>query len=329
LLKILSPSTALWKQVLRTNFFDSAKLANYLELSEEQRKLIATNSRFPLNLPLRLAQKVEKGNLDDPILKQFLPVTNEYETSKDFLPDPVGDNLCRKEAKLLQKYHGRVLLLCTSACAMNCRFCFRQHFDYDVKDKSFDEELAFIAADDTINEVILSGGDPLSLDDRILSHLLQGIAEIPHVHKVRFHTRFPIGIPERIDASFLSMLREVPFQVWFVIQSNHARELDQDILNALKSIQKLGIPVLNHTVLLRGVNDDVDVLAALFERLVDHGIFPYYLNHLDRVQGAAHFDVPEAEGISLIEKLSARLPGYAVPKYIKEIPGAAGKTRII
>lgn len=168
-----SQQIAIWKQVLRTNFVDSAKLADFLELSGEQRQVIAACSRFPLNLPLRLAQKIEKGNLDDPILKQFLPVLQELDSASNFVLDPVGDGLCRKESKLLHKYHGRVLIVCTSACAMNCRFCFRQHFDYDVKDKSFDEELAFIAAHETINEVILSGGDPLSLDDRILSNLFQ------------------------------------------------------------------------------------------------------------------------------------------------------------
>lgn len=330
MLKTLPPSSiAIWKKILRQNFVDSDKLADFVELSAQQRQQIASHSRFPLNLPLRLAQKIEKGNLDDPILKQFLPLREEQNTDPSFLIDPVGDNHCRKESKLLQKYLGRVLLVCTGACAMNCRFCFRQNFDYDVKDKLFEEELGYIAADKTINEVILSGGDPLSLDDRILSSLLQEIARIPHVRKVRFHTRFPIGIPERIDASFLAMLREVPQQIWFVVHTNHARELDQDILDALKSIQMLGIPVLNHTVLLRGVNDDADVLAELCEKLVDHGIFPYYLNQLDRVQGAAHFNVSETEGKALVVALAARLPGYAVPKYIKEIPGATGKTRIL
>lgn len=285
--------------------------------------------RFALNLPFRLASKIEKGNIEDPILKQFLPVVDENHVDPSFNLDPVGDGICRKSSKLIHKYHGRVLLVCTSACAVHCRYCFRQNFDYDVRGKTFDDELALISEDTSINEVVLSGGDPLSLDDRILSQLLERLSRMPHVRKVRFHTRFPIGIPERIDDSFLGILRDVPLQFWFVVHVNHPRELDRDVLVALKSIQKIGIPVLNQSVLLRGVNDSVEVLEELYGTLVDHGIFAYYLHQLDRVQGAAHFEVTEERGKQLIRELEARMPGFAVPKYVKEIAGAPGKTHIV
>jgi EF-P beta-lysylation protein EpmB len=319
----------LWKQLLLHNFVDIKKLADYLELNETQRATLLMGSRFSLNLPLRLARKITKGDLTDPILRQFLPTLTETIQQPSFIPDPVGDSACRKGQKLLQKYQGRVLLVCTSACAMHCRYCFRQNFEYSTKDKSFDEELKLIAEDPSINEVILSGGDPLSLSNQMLQSLLERLALIPHIRKIRFHTRFPIGIPERIDEGFLEILKAIPLQFWFVIHSNHPRELDSDVLAALKSIQKLGIPVLNQFVLLRGVNDDIHVLYDLCHLLVNHGVMPYYLHQLDRVKGAAHFEVSVNEGKELIQALEKRLPGYAVPKYVAEIPGMPAKTPLM
>jgi EF-P beta-lysylation protein EpmB len=257
-----------------------------------------------------------------------LPVDEEYVSVSAFSSDPVGDGACRIGQKLLSKYQGRVLLLATSACAMHCRFCFRQLFDYDVTDKLFEDELQIIAEDPSINEVILSGGDPLSLDNKILGSLIERIAFIPHVRKLRFHTRFPIGIPERIDEGFLEILANCPLQVWFALHVNHSTELDADILKAMKSIQRLGIPVITQTVLLQGVNDDVDTLVGLCSDLVDNGIMPYYLHQLDRVEGSAHFEVPEECGKQLITEMARRLPGYAVPRYVREIPGMPNKTFI-
>ena len=281
--------------------------------------------RFVLNLPFRLAAKIQKKNLDDPILRQFVPLQDEEVMDPNFKKDPVADALSCKTPKLLHKYAGRVLLVVTSACAMHCRYCFRQNFAYDSSHKEFEHELDFIAKDSSIHEVILSGGDPLSLDDQILDSVLQRIAAIPHVRKIRFHTRFPVGIPERIDAPFLAVLEKVPIQMWFVIHANHPRELDSDVLAALKIIQKLGIPVLNQSVLLKGVNDNADILIELSKKLSDHGIIPYYLHQLDQVQGAAHFEVKEDQGLDLISALKIQLPGYAVPKYVREIPGMPSK----
>lgn len=327
LVQLGNPSV--WKKILRSNFTNIKLLADFLELDETQRKKTVSNSKFALNLPYRLAQKIVKGTLDDPILKQFLPMDEETYVSSDYILDPVGDGSCRIAQKLLHKYNGRMLLLCTSACAMHCRYCFRQHFDYEVGTKIFEEELEVIRQDESINEIILSGGDPLSLDDRILRNLLTNLAAIPHIKKVRFHTRFPIGVPERIDTSFLEMLESIPLQFWFVVHVNHPNELDVDVLKAFKSLQKLGIPVLNQFVLLRGINDDVNVLTKLCGILADHGIVPYYLHQLDRVQGAMHFEVTEAEGLRLVEEIAKRLPGYAVPRYVKEISGMPGKTPIV
>ena len=317
-----------WRQIQRQNFTQWEKLADYLELDDLQKREILQNSRFVLNLPIRLARKIEKGNLDDPILRQFLPTVSETIETTGFVSDPVGDHACRRSSKLLHKYQGRVLLVTTSACAMHCRYCFRQNFDYDVEDKTFREELEVIANDNTIKEVILSGGDPLSLSNRNLEALLDRIAAIPHINRLRFHSRFPIGIPERIDEDFLEMIDRSPHQVWFVIHCNHPNELDKEIFERLNALRKLGVNVLNQAVLLRGVNDDVETMAELCETLTDHGIFPYYLHQLDRVQGASHFEVSREEGLELIDQLIQRLPGYAVPKYVQEISGEPSKTPI-
>lgn len=304
------------------------KLADFLLLDEQQRRCILQKPAFPLNLPLRLAQKIQKGTLEDPILKQFLPVAAEKEEVPGFVGDPVGDRLSQRSLRLLQKYRGRALLVCSGACVMNCRFCFRQNYAYDDEDKSFDREVELISRDPTIHEIILSGGDPLSLGERALGSLLNRLSAIPHVLRLRFHTRFPIGIPERIDEEFLSMLSRIPQQVFFVIHCNHPRELDADIFARLRSLKALGVVLLAHTVLLRGINDNLETLEELFQNLANQGILPYYLNQLDRVRGAAHFEVPEATGSLLLAQLRARLPGYAVPKYAKEVAGEPNKVPI-
>ncbi len=302
------------------------RLADFLQLTPTQREVIDSHSEFPLNLPLRLAQKIVKGTLDDPILRQFLPMKEERKRVPAFVQDPVADVSFRRESKLLHKYEGRALLICTSACAMHCRYCFRRHFDYEGTDRPFHQELALIAQDESLQEIILSGGDPLSLSNERLGELMDALSAIPHVKRIRFHTRYPIGIPERIDEGFLQMLRKSVKQVWFVVHINHPRECDADIFERLKAIQRIGCPVMNQAVLLRGVNDRASTLKELSEVLVNQGVIPYYLHQLDRVNGAAHFEVDEEEGRALIEEIAKSLPGYAVPKYVKEIPGEMGKT---
>lgn len=314
-----------WRQIQRQNFTDWKRLSAFLELDTAH---VLQHPDFPLNLPLRLAQKIKKNTFDDPILRQFLPTRAELKTVLGFNSDPIGDLSARKEKKLLHKYKGRALLVCTSACVMNCRFCFRQNFPYETQEKSFDAELQTIAKDPSISEIILSGGDPLSLSDQTLGSLISSLSKIPHLKKLRFHTRFPIGIPERINARFLDILESTHLQVVFVLHCNHPDELDKEVIASIKKIQFLGIPALNQTVLLKGVNDSVPILKMLMEKLTDSGIIPYYLHQLDKVQGAAHFEVSEEKGVSLVQQLSCELPGYAVPRYVKEILGEPGKTRL-
>ncbi len=318
---------SLWRQVQRDNFTDWKKLLAFLQLDMiEAEKVLLKSSKFPLNLPLRLAQKIAKGNWKDPILLQFLPTLEETKSSPLFVLDPVGDGSSRTKPKLLHKYHGRALLICTGACAMHCRYCFRQHFDYENGDKLFKEELEEIAKEPSLSEILLSGGDPLSLSNAQLEHLLKELCSIPHVKRIRFHTRFPMGIPERIDEDFLKLLSSCSKQIIFVVHCNHPNEFDAEIFKSLKKIQLLGIPVLTQSVLLRHINDNVETLKDLCLLLTDNGIMPYYLHQLDRVQGAEHFEVPEEKGKRLLAQLGALLPGYAVPKYVRETAGQSGKT---
>jgi EF-P beta-lysylation protein EpmB len=314
----------LWRQIQRANFTRFEPLADFLELSESLRKKILAQPRFAINIPQRLAAKMAKNTLDDPILRQFVPLQEELESTPGFALDPVQDNSFKKSKKLLHKYEGRALILASGACAMHCRFCFRQNFPYETEDKSFDKEIAYLKDHPELSEVILSGGDPLSLSDATLQDLFQSFDAIPHLKRIRFHTRFPIGIPERIDDSFLGILASSSKQIIFIIHSNHPRELDLDVLSALKKIQTLGIPVLNQSTLLKGVNDDEKTLLALSEALIDGGILPYYLHELDPVQGGGHFAT--SKGPQLIRHLQDRLSGFGVPRLVREEPGKPSKT---
>lgn len=319
-----------WQTIFRTNIRSVDQLADRLELTPSQRALLLDRPRFALNIPERLVNKMAKGTLDDPLLRQFVALKEEEILSPTFQIDPVGDCNKRRVGQLLHKYQGRVLLICSSACAMHCRYCFRQNFDYAIQDHLFEEELATIASDPSIREVILSGGDPLALSDHTLEKLLKSLSAIPHVEMVRFHTRFPIGIPERIDASFLALFEQIPrLRFWIVIHANHPRELDLEVLASLAALQQKGVILLNQAVLLKGVNDDLPTLYELCYQLAKHGVLPYYLHQLDRVQGSSHFEVPESQGLALMAGLRESLPGYAVPRYVREVAGEKSKTSII
>lgn len=322
-----SESIPLWRQIQRNNFSRIESLLDFLQLTLEQRKQILIKPNFPFNLPVRLAEKIEKGTLNDPIFKQFVPVINESDESFGTL-EPIQDQKFRQSQKLLQKYNGRALLLASGACAMHCRYCFRQNFPYEREEKGFEKEIAHLALNPTISEIILSGGDPLSLSDGTIARLFNDLEAIPHIRRIRFHTRFPIGIPERIDASFLSILRSSSKQIYFIIHSNHAIELDSEVLARLKNIQTLGIQILNQSVLLKGVNDDEMTLLLLCEKLVNNGILPYYLHLHDPVKGTGHFDVSKERGEELIQFLQAHLSGYGIPHLVREEPGKSSKTFI-
>jgi EF-P beta-lysylation protein EpmB len=250
----------------------------------------------------------------------------------DFTTDPVGDRLAKRTPGLLHKYNGRVLLVTTGACAIHCRYCFRRHYPYAETPRGIEAwqpALAAVADDDSVHEVILSGGDPLTLVDSLLAELTIRLAEIPHLRRLRLHTRLPVLIPERVTDDLLSWLRGTRLVPWVVVHVNHPAELDKPVGEALTRLIDAGIPVLNQAVLLRGVNDDLETLVELSERLIQLRVMPYYLHQLDRVAGAAHFEVPVEMGRVLIEQMRARLPGYAVPRYVEEVLGAPYKVNLV
>jgi EF-P beta-lysylation protein EpmB len=260
-----------------------------------------------------------------------LPIEAELNPVPGYHADPVADAAATVVPGLLKKYAGRALMITTGACAVHCRYCFRRHFPYAEAPHSLEAwKPAFeaLAADTSIHEVILSGGDPLMLADPLLAALAQRLANVQHIRRLRVHTRLPIMIPERVTTELIDWLRGTRLVPWMVVHANHAAELDRQVGEALAQLVDAGIPVLNQAVLLRGVNDAADVLAELCERLIELRVQPYYLHQFDRVAGAAHFEVPEAEGLRLMAELRRRLPGYAVPQYVRETPGAASKEPI-
>jgi EF-P beta-lysylation protein EpmB len=268
------------------------------------------------------------GDPHDPLLLQVLPRAEEAGAAMNFVSDPVGDLDAALAPGLLHKYHGRVLLVTTGVCAIHCRYCFRRHFPYETTPRTLEAwrpAIRQIAADRSVEEVILSGGDPLTLVDSLLERLVGELAGISHLKRLRVHTRLPVVIPERVTDEMLGWITGSRLAPIVVVHVNHAREVSDDVATALTKLILGGVPVLNQTVLLRGVNDDIESLVELSRALVNLRVMPYYLHQLDRVAGAAHFEVPVKRGIELIEQLRARLPGYCVPRYVQEIAGEASK----
>lgn len=320
-----------WQTALAAAVRDPFELIHLLELEEQGAEVsLAAARQFRLLAPHSYIRRMKKGDWQDPLLRQVLPLALEMESASGFLSDPVGDAAAMVSDGVLHKYQGRVLLVTTGACAIHCRYCFRRHFPYSAANPARDqwqEALSYIADNTDITEVLLSGGDPLTLSDERLSFLCERIAAIKHVQRIRLHTRLPIVLPERIDERLLTGIRQLNKQVIMVTHANHANEFQDDEVQAgLKALREAGVLLLNQSVLLRGVNDNLPALAALSEALVAANILPYYLHILDRVQGAAHFEVPEAEARDLVKQLRLTVPGYMVPQLVREVAGEGAKT---
>lgn len=322
-----------WSKVLTKAFRDPIKLLEYLELDfQSYIDELQLDSQFKMLVPLSYAAKMKKGDWDDPLLRQVLPVKEEIIKTPGFISDPVGDLESEISPGLLHKYEGRVLLVTTGACPVHCRYCFRREFPYldSIPDKKhWQQTLEKIQQDNSIQEIILSGGDPLMLSDDRLQKMCSNIASIPHVTTIRFHTRVPIFLPERITPEFLSWLGKLDVNKVMVVHSNHANELDDKVGEALISLRECGVTLLNQAVLLKGINDSVEVLVPLLQRLFHYQVLPYYLHQLDRVQGSAHFEVDKKTALDLIESLRNRLPGYLIPRLVEEISGERSKQTIV
>lgn len=323
-------TTSDWQTALAQAITDPRQLLTALKLSPEQ-LLISDQAclDFPLRVPQGFVKRMQPGDPYDPLLRQVLPIRQELMLVAGFNRDPLKEQQVNPIPGLLHKYYGRVLLTMTGTCAIHCRYCFRRHFPYSDNNpgtQGWQQAMQYIAKDPSITEVILSGGDPLLIKDEPLSLLIKQLAEIKHVERLRIHSRLPIVLPERITDSLISCLTQTPLQPIMVIHCNHPKEIDASVKIAMKKFQTANITLFNQSVLLKGVNDDAKVLIALSKALFNIGVIPYYLHLLDRVQGAAHFEVSEKKARALYADIIKNLPGYLVPKLVREEAGAAAKS---
>jgi len=324
----LSPPGSDWRALWREAVTDPRELLALVGLAHLADRLPAGDAGFALRVPRGFVARMRKGDPLDPLLLQALPQLAEQDVVEGFSVDAVGDMAARSAQGVLHKYEGRALLVASGSCAINCRYCFRRHFPYGDEMAAagqWRKALEHVRQDRSISELILSGGDPLSLSTSKLEELTQGLAEIPRVTRLRIHTRLPVVLPERIDDTFIRWLAGLPLQKVVVLHANHANEFDGAVDAACARLRDAGATLLNQSVLLRGINDDAGVLAELSERLFAAGVLPYYLHQLDRVQGAAHFEVPDDRAQALVESVRHRLPGYLVPKLVREVGGEPSK----
>ncbi len=284
--------------------------------------------RFAMRVPASYIGRMRPGDPDDPLLRQVMPAPEESKNVEGYTDDPVGDSASVRGAGILQKYEGRALLMVTGACAVHCRYCFRRNFPYAehaLKSRDLDKALHLLNEDQSIKEVILSGGDPLTLTNTRLADLIAKLSTIPHLRRVRIHTRLPIVLPRRIDTGLVDCLDSSRQPVVIVVHANHANEIDTEVRAALAKLADHSALLLNQAVLLRGVNDSVSALVELCESLFEARVLPYYLHQLDPVKGAAHFQVEDSRARRLIGEVAGRLPGYLVPRLVREQAGAPTK----
>ncbi|WP_223826060.1 EF-P beta-lysylation protein EpmB [Spongiibacter pelagi] len=321
-----------WQTQLSGMIRDPAVLFERLGLNPaDQADFSQALEQFPFRVTEAFVAKMEAGNWRDPLLLQILPRGEEQLITPGYSNDPLGEAEANPVPGLIHKYHGRVLLIATSACAVHCRYCFRRSFPYSENAPSqteWQQALDYIADRPDIHEVILSGGDPLALSNSYLEKLITRIADIPHIRTLRIHTRFPLVLPARIEKELISLFQRTRLNVVMVIHCNHANEIDEDTTQALSQLKHAGVALLNQSVILRGVNDTAVIQCQLSHTLFQAGVLPYYLHLLDRVNGAGHFEVREEQAMTLLNELRNLLPGYLVPKLVREIAGEQSKTPV-
>lgn len=311
------------------SFSDPVSLLKYLELPLENfEDDIKARQLFPMRVPRSFAARMRKGDPQDPLFVQVFTSRNEFASAQGFSTDPLEEQN-NKQSGILHKYQNRLLLLVRGGCAVNCRYCFRRHFPYadnHLNKRQWQDALNYILANPQIDEVIYSGGDPLMAKDDFLAWLTKQVEAIPHIKRIRIHTRLPVVIPSRITTELISWFTQSRLKPVMVLHVNHANEIDETLAVAMQKLRQAGVTLLNQAVLLKGVNDTVSAQIALNEGLFEIGVMPYYLHVLDKVQGAEHFDLPDRAAKELMRELIKRQPGYLVPKLVREIGGQPGKT---
>lgn len=318
-----------WQQVLAESITDPEQLMASLGLNTTQHAINPTVlKQFSCRVPQPYFNRIEKNNPDDPLLKQVLPINQELEQTPGYSIDPLAEIQASPADGFLHKYHGRVLVPLTGACAINCRYCFRRHFDYGQHSLSptrWQNLLDYLQDNPEISEVIFSGGDPLIIKDPNLQKLIDQISALPQISTLRLHTRLPIVIPQRITHHLINMLHQCRLNIVMVVHCNHANEIDDLVTQTMLKLKATGVTLLNQSVLLNDINDDAHSLIQLSHRLFSAGILPYYIHLLDKVQGAAHFDVKPEKALNLIESIRSKLPGYLVPRLAQEVPNQSSK----
>jgi EF-P beta-lysylation protein EpmB len=330
---VASVDSITWQEQVSQSIRDPKKLLEWLDLDKKTIESLLggslkANYNFKLKVPYAYLRRIKKGDPNDPLLRQILPSKEELYAAPGYTKDPLGENKTNLIPGLVHKYEGRILLIVSSNCAVNCRYCFRRSFPYQDNKlgmREWQQALEYINKNKTITEVIFSGGDPLSISDTQLLWLTEEIAKIPHVQRLRVHTRLPVVIPDRITEDCLLWLTSTRLLTSLVIHSNHPKELDDTVESALKNLSEAGVILLNQTVLLAGINDSINILQELSERLYQMKVLPYYLHQLDKVEGASHFEVRDEVAKKLLVGLTAKLPGYLVPKLVREIAGMPSK----
>jgi EF-P beta-lysylation protein EpmB len=318
-----------WQQQLAKAVRSVDELLQLLQIPPGKAKIRPLQSDFPLRVPHGFIQRMTRGDSRDPLLLQVLPVALEMEEVAGFTQDPLHEVENMPVPGLLHKYPGRALLTMTGACAIHCRYCFRRHFSYGEANPApghWQPAIEYLAQHPDISELILSGGDPLTLTDARLHSLTGQLANLKHLRTLRIHTRLPVVLPARIDSGLLSWIMAQSQKLVFVVHCNHPNEIDHSVTDALDKLTAAGVTLLNQSVLLRDINDHAATLARLSERLFAAGVLPYYLHQLDRVQGTAHFEVDVEQARRIMCELRGMLPGYLVPRLVREIPGMPGKT---
>ncbi len=321
-----------WQHSLAHSITSTEELCELLRLDEKAKQTVLHEHPFPLRVSREFVTRIEPGNTEDPLLKQILPLSAELETHPGYSNDPLQEKKANPVPGLLHKYPGRVLFILSGHCAINCRFCFRRAFPYSNNNpgmKGWKKAIDYIAEDPRIEEVIFSGGDPLVLKDQVLAELAQQLSLIPHLKRLRIHTRLPIMIPSRVNDELLAWLTGSALQSVVVIHCNHPNEIDSDVKQALKKLRQHHIPLLNQSVLLKGINDNAETLIKLHQSLFECGVMPYYLHLLDPVEGTAHFSVSEQKARDLIREITNLQSGYLVPKLVCEIAGQSSKTNVL
>ena len=327
-----------WKNLLREGFTRPGDLLNYLGLHHDKEAGFSSEQLFKLRVPQPFVDKMNPGDWHDPLLLQVLPQASEFAMAPGFGVDPLNERhqlapesqtLIHQAPGILHKYRSRALVLTTGACAINCRYCFRRHFPYAAHQdrKDFQQVLSYFEQTTSINEAILSGGDPLMLDDDKLSSLITALKNIPHIKRIRIHTRLPVVLPQRIDDALLAWCEPSDeAKIIFVIHCNHPQELGHDTEQALKYLCDAKVTLLNQSVLLKNINDNAQILADLSEKLFAQGVLPYYLHSLDKTQGTQHFDLSNQSIINIYRELMTLLPGFLLPRLVKDSVGASSKT---